>query len=72
MEFELGNGIMDWELGFGIRIGNRGLELGIEIGDWDGIRDWALGLRIGHWGFGLGIGIRDWGWELGLRIGIGD
>ena len=46
---------MDWELGFGIRIWNSGLEFGIEIGDWD-------------WGFGLGIGIRDW--ALGLRIGV--
>ena len=40
---------MDWELGFGIRIGNWGLELGIDIGDLDGIMDWALWIWIGHW-----------------------
>ena len=55
MEFALGIGIIDWELGFGIRIGNLGLELGIEIGDWDG-----MGLGIGHWDYGLVGRILHW------------
>ena len=46
-------------MGIGIR--EWGLELGIEIGNWDG--------RLG---FGLVVGIGDWDWDRGLGIRIGD
>ena len=55
----LGIGIGDLELGYWIRIGDWGLE----IGDWD----WGLEIGIGDWDWGLGTGGSDW--RLGLGIG---
>ena len=43
---------------------DRGLGLGIEIGDW--------GLGIGNWDcWDSGLGIEDWDWELGWNWGLG-
>ena len=41
-------------MGLGIEIEGWGLELMIDIGDWD----WGLEIWIGDWGLGIGIG--DW------------
>ena len=71
---------MGLELGLGWQIGigdlNRGLRLGIKIGDWLGFgtEDWGLVFGIEDWDldYEFGLGFEDLDRGLGSEIWIGE